>query len=56
MQMTKALLFLMNAAVLAVVIGVAFIMDWTGPAFTYGVIAGGLSLALYLRLKLGYWP
>lgn len=50
------LLAVMNAAVMAIILGVAWTMDYLGAEFAYGALTGGLAVAWYLRIKLGYWP
>lgn len=54
--MQTALLIFMNIAVMAILAGLAYMLEWSGPAFTSGILVGGIATALYLRLKLGYWP
>jgi hypothetical protein len=54
--MQTAIIIFMNLAVMLILAGVAYWLEWSGPAFTAGVLVGGIATALYLRVKMGYWP
>lgn len=54
--MQTILIVFMNLAVMAILAGVAYLLEWSGTAFTAGVLVGGMATTLYLRLKMGYWP
>jgi hypothetical protein len=54
--MTQVLLFAMNVAVFAILGGLAYFLNWSGPGFAVGCLAGGFFVATVIRLKLGYWP
>ena len=53
--MQTAVLVFMNLAVMAILGGVAYLLEWSGPSFSAGFLVGGIGMALYIRLKLGYW-
>lgn len=52
----NALLIAMNLAVVAILAGVAYFLNWSGPGFAAGAVAGGIVMAVAVRLKIGYWP
>lgn len=54
--MHHAILIAMNVAVVVVLAGMVYFLNWSGPGFAAGILVGGISLGLYLRGKLGYWP
>lgn len=54
--MKDAVWILMNIAVIAIITGLSYLLEWLGPEFATGMLVGGISLALYIRYKLGYWP
>lgn len=54
--MASAMLAIMNLAVLAIVVAIAYFFQWAGIEFTLGAITGAVFIALCLRLHYGYWP
>jgi len=49
----NALLVAMNLAVVAIL---AYFLSWSGPGFAAGAVAGGIVMAVAVRMKVGYWP
>ena len=55
-MLTNALLLIANIIVVAVLAGLVYFLNWSGPGFAAGCIAGAVSTAFYIRYRLSYWP
>ena len=55
-RMITALFIVANIAVVAILGGLAYVLNWSGPGFAAGCLAGFSVAAFYLRIRLGYWP
>jgi hypothetical protein len=53
--MQTALILAMNAAVIALLAAATYFLEWSGPGYAAGFVSGGIGMAIYIRLKLGYW-
>lgn len=51
----KFLLVVANIAVVAILAGLAWFVNWNGPSFAAGGLAGVFTFFIYVRLKLGRW-
>ncbi len=51
----KFLLVVANIAVVAILAGLAWFVNWNGPSFAAGGLAGISTFFIYARLKMGRW-
>jgi hypothetical protein len=54
--MPSGLLFLMNIAVLGLLLFAGLGLHWAGPDFAAGCIVGYFLFLGWFRMKHGYWP
>lgn len=47
---------LVNAALVAAIVGLAHLVGWAGPSYAAGVITGASLFLSWFRLKHGHWP
>jgi hypothetical protein len=53
--MQTALILAMNAAVILILAALTYFLEWSGPGYAAGAGSGAVAMAIYIRLKLGYW-
>lgn len=55
-NLSQAAVLFGTLAIVCVVAGLAYFVNWAGPSYAAGVISGGAFFLCWYRLRYGHWP